>query len=132
MKRIKTILLNSLWFYFVVDIINGIQISHENLSVTILIALLAGAVMWSVRPVLVFFKISTNDWSMFFLGLTFSFILFFSMYLGVLNIGSIGPSIIDLGIVEDSIVTFDQTGTLLVATLAMGLGSTGLRILTKD
>lgn len=131
MDKVFTILLNALWFYFLVDVINGIEISQQNLSVTILISVVAGMVMWSVNPVLRFFKISVNTWSRLFLAVVFSFIFFFAMYLGVLSIGSVGPSIIDLGIVEDSIITLDPIGTLLVSSFTLGIGSIGLKLLSK-
>lgn len=131
MDKVYTTVLNALWFYFLVDVINGVQISHENLAVTVLIALLAGGLMWSVKPVLHFFKISVNTWSQLFLAVVFSFIFFFAMYLGVLSIGSVGPSIIDLGVVEDSIVALDGIGTLIAISFAMGIGSIGLKVLSK-
>jgi len=131
MKKIYIVISNALWFYFLVDVINGVEITQQNLSVTVLIALIAGGVMWSVVPVLKFFKISVNEWSRLFVATVFSFIFFFAMYLGVLSVGSIGSSIIDLGIVENSIIVLDPIGTLLVASAVMGFGSVGLQLLSR-
>ncbi len=131
LARVYKISVNALLFYFVVDVIDGVSVSGDNLSLKVLVSLLFGFLMWAVIPILEFFKITINTWSMLLMGMVLSFGFLLVLYSGILGIGAIGPSRIDLGIINGSIIMLDTMGTLVFSAVITGASSVVMDQLQK-
>lgn len=123
LKRSYITLRNALLFFFVINVFSGIDIKGGNLAANISTALIFGILMTLIPFMLGFFRINVNLGSRFLLSAVVNFIVFLLIYTGLWEIGSIGGSVIDLGLWPGTIIRLDPMGTLLGVSVVLAAGS---------
>jgi hypothetical protein len=131
MKNVYVVLVNTLLFFFIATIINGIRITGGSVLSIILVGGLFGLLMMSVPLILRFFKISVTTGSRMLLALVLSFLFFFFLHSGFMGIAKIVGSSIDLGIGGGPIKLAGSLETLMVASLTAALASVGLQRMSE-
>ncbi len=131
LKKAYIVIVNALLFFFLVSVVNGVQINSGNVWTKSLIGALFGILMLLVPNLLQFFKISVNMWSRLLLSIVMSFIFFFFLYSGIGQISSFGPTVIDLGIGGALITIADGLGTLVFVSVLSALASVGINRLSQ-
>ncbi len=130
MKKVFTVVINALLFFFIVGVVSGVTIYNGTLISVIIAALIFGLLMLAVIFILKFFKINVNFWSKLLLSVVLAFVFFFMIYNGILGIGSISSSVVDFGL-GITVLRLDALGTLIFVSLVSGAASAGLDWLSK-
>lgn len=131
MSKLYTIIINTLLFFFIVTVVNGVVISGGTVVGKTLAGLVFGLLIMLVPLVLKFFKITVNAASQLLLATLISFLFFFLIYIGVFPFGSIGGSVIDFGFGANSVMRIDPLGTLIFVALFSAVSSTLLQLLSE-
>ncbi len=131
MKNLYVVLVNTLLFFFIATVIDGISISGGTVLSIVLVGVIFGVLMMLIPAILKFFKISVNTGSRMLMALVMSFLFFFLLHSGFGGIATITGSSIDLGLGSAPIKLAGSLETLMVAALTTALASVGLQRLSE-
>lgn len=132
MKNLYTVLVNALLFFFIISVVNGVQLYNGSLLARVVVSLVFGLVIMVIPSILKALKINDSTGARLLLTLVLSFVFFFVLYSGVGGIARIVGSTIDLGLGAGSIIVLPGAlETLIAVAVLSALASAGLQSLEK-
>jgi hypothetical protein len=132
MKNVYTVLVNGLLFFFIITVVNGVQLTNGSLLGKIIVSLVFGLLIMFIPSILKALKINDSTGARLLLTLVISFIFFFVLYSGIGGIARVTGSTIDLGLGAGSIIALPGAlETLIAVAVLSALASAGLQSLEK-